>query len=273
MANKNMHKAKVAKNDEFYTQLTDIEKELQYYITHFKDAIIYCNCDGENSNFVKYFKNNGEKLGIKKLLYSSCDFRSDESIEMLKEANIVVTNPPFSLFREFISLLAEYNKKFLIIGNLNAITYKDCFKLIKENRMWLGVNNVKEFIKPDGEKQKFGNVCWFTNLNHTKRNEEITLFKTYNENKYPKYDNYNAINVDKVKEIPKDYEGVMGVPITFLDKYNPEQFEILDCNDIRNENMRLKEYGIIKDKDSAINGKPIYARIVIKNRKPEITKI
>ncbi len=208
MKNSNLHKAKTEKNDEFYTQLSDIEKELKHYKEHFKGKVIFCNCDDpEWSNFWKYFELNFDFLGLKKLvsthfekdkgsykleiigdingdgkvtnkdiirtpLKQNGDFRSDESIEILKECDIVVTNPPFSLFRDFISLLVEYDKKFIVVGSMNAITYKECFKLIKENRMWLGMNYIKEFVKPDGTTQKFGNINWFTNLEHEKRNEE-----------------------------------------------------------------------------------------------------
>jgi len=290
MKNSNLHKAKTEKNDEFYTQLSDIEKELKHYKEHFKGKVIFCNCDDpEWSNFWKYFELNFDFLGLKKLvsthfekdkgsykleiigdingdgkvtnkdiirtpLKQNGDFRSDESIEILKECDIVVTNPPFSLFRDFISLLAEYDKKFIVVGSMNAITYKECFKLIKENRMWLGMNYIKEFVKPDGTTQKFGNINWFTNLEHEKRNEELILYRNYNETDYPKYDNYFAINVDKTKDIPCDYFGAIGVPISFLDKYNPKQFEI----------VRFRKGD--DDKDLAVNGICPYFRILIKRK-------
>jgi hypothetical protein len=303
MKNSNLHKAKTEKNDEFYTQLTDIEKELKHYREHFRGKVIFCNCDDpEWSNFWKFFELNFDFFGLKKListhyeqdkgsykleivgdingdgkvtskdiiktrLKQNGDFRSDEAIELLKEADIVVTNPPFSLFRDYISLLAEHNKKFIVVGSMNAITYKECFKLIKENKMWLGMNYIKEFVQPDGTTKKFGNINWFTNLEHKKRNEELILYRTYNETDYPKYDNYDAINVDKVKDIPVDYFGAIGVPITYLDKHNPNQFEIVSCNDyITNTKTRVKTHGLIKDKDGAINGKPKYARILIKRK-------
>jgi hypothetical protein len=170
------------------------------------------------------------------------DFRSEESIELLKQADIVVTNPPFSLFREFISLMMEHNKKFLLIGNSNAITYKEIFPLIKDNKLWMGINDGpfdfiipknspnKKFFEKDGKRLvKFGNITWWTNLEHNKRHKDIILYKKYkgNEKDYPKYDNYNAINVDKTQDIPLDYDGVMGVPISIIDKWNPEQFEII----------------------------------------------
>ena len=299
MKNSNLHKAKNEKNDEFYTMLSDIEKELQHYKEHFKDKVVYCNCDDHRfSNFYRYFSLNFEFLGLKKListhfsgdgiaykleitrdvngdgqineldtvetaLKQNGDFRSDECIELLKEADIVVSNPPFSLFREYVAQLNEYNKQFLVIGSMNAITYKDCFSLIKNNKMWLGNNYVKEFVQPRGEVKKFGNICWFTNIPHKKRNEEIILYKTYNETEYLKYDNYNAINVDKTKEIPMDFDGVMGVPISFLDKWNPNQFDLLGCS---------YEYGKIDEHiegtkyNCLLGGKEVYKRLLIKRK-------
>lgn len=254
--NGSLSAAKRAKNDEFYTQLTDIEKELRHYKAEFKGKVVFCNCDDpEWSNFWKYFTLNFEHLGLTKVVAThyapegdsyqleylgrgqevktplECDgdFRSPECVELLKQADIVVTNPPFSLFREYVAQLVEYQKKFLIIGSQNAITYKETFKLIRNNQLWIGITKPKEFKQLDGSIKVFGNIGWFTNLSHSKRNEELILFKKYvgNEHLYPKYDNYNAIEVSKVVDIPLDYEGAMGVPITFLDKYNPEQFEIL----------------------------------------------
>ena len=214
-------------------------------------------------------KNKNDKKPVKINLKGDGDFRSPECIELLKEADIVITNPPFSLFREYVDQLIKNNKKFLIIGNDNAITYKEIFKLVKENKIWLGYTRVKEFHKPDGSTQKFGNVGWFTNLDVKKRHEDIILFKTYKGNKsdYPKYDHYDAINVDRTKDIPVDYKGAMGVPITFLDKHNPEQFEIIDG---------LNRYSIlsgptVKTKGkylAQVNGEPIYVRIVIKSKNP-----
>ena len=251
MRNGNLHKAKAAKNDEFYTRLEDIEKELEHYTEHFKGKVVYCNCDDANrSNFFKYFSTNFQKLGLKKLITSGLkndgtgvvaiqtgddidiydgngDFRSEECIEFLKEADIVVTNPPFSCFRQYVAQLMQYGKKFLIIGNMNAITYKEIFSYIKNNELWLGITSIKDFIQPNGEIKKFGNICWLTNLEHKKRNEELILYKSYNPTEYPKYENYDAIEVSKVAEIPMDYEGVMGVPISFLDKYCPNQFGIV----------------------------------------------
>ena len=309
--NKNLHEAKRAKNDDFYTQLPDIERELRHYKEHFKGKVVLCNCDDPRvSNFFHYFSYNFEHLGLKKLI-TTCyknqsmdlfsrndseqaiwleydgdrdgsripdpeeigikhlegdgDFRSKECIELLKQADIVVTNPPFSLFREYVAQLVKYDKKFLIIGSINAISYKEIFPLIKDNKMWLGVNPVKEFKQPDGVTKKFGNICWFTNLPHNKRNQKIVLYKKYTPEEYPKYDNYDAINVNKTKEIPMDYDGVMGVPITFLDKYNPEQFEILDgigrYSMLTGPTKKTKGTYLTK-----VDGIPKYARIIIKKR-------
>ena len=262
MANTNLNKAKKAKNDEFYTQLSDIENELNHYTDQLKDKIVYCNCDNEDSAFITYFKTQP----IKKLLHSSIqegiDFRSPESIKMLEECDIVVTNPPFSLFREYIAQLVEYDKKFIIIGNKNAITYKEIFKLIKDNKLWLGYNSpgISEFIQLDGLIKKFGNINWFANVEVTTRNEDLILYKKYKKTDYPKYDNYNAINVDKVKDIPINYKGAMGVPITFLGKHNPEQFEILKCS-AYSEPTHYGCGGLY------VNGNKKYARILIKNKR------
>ena len=278
-ANANLHKAKDAKNDEFYTQLTDVAKELMHYKAHFKDKIVFCNCDDPTwSAFWKYFHLNFAELGLKKListhydreeatykmeytggddndievgvktpLEGNGDFRNQECLDLLDECNIVVTNPPFSLFREYVAVLMEHEKKFLIIGNKNAITYKEFFPLLKDDEVWIGCTNVKEFLQPDGSIKKFGNIGWFTNLDVAKRHEKLILWKHYTEEEYPKYDNYDAINVDKVSEIPCDYDGVMGVPITFLDSFNPEQFEILGYTgglgwNERNKVKTSKEY-------------------------------
>lgn len=292
--NANLHKAKKAKKDEFYTQLSDIERELSHYKEHFRGKTVLCNCDDPRvSNFFHYFAYNFEHLGLKKLI-TTCyknqdidlfsmnsseqavyliyegdidgdrvpspdeigvhplrgdgDFRSQECIELLKEADIVVTNPPFSLFREYVAQLIEYDKKFLIIGNMNAITYKEIFSLLKENKIWVGYSfNVSyvyktsyknelatnaQFVRskgynPDEGYLKVPAVAWFTNLDIKKRHENLILYKSYNPEDYPKYENYDAINVGKVSDIPCDYDGVMGVPITFLDKYNPDMFEII----------------------------------------------
>lgn len=294
--NKNMIKAKKEKNDEFYTQLSDIENELKHYKEHFKDKIVFCNCDDpEWSNFWKYFELCFEHLGLKKLvsthyetnkpsyklelekingeliktkspLLQNGDFRSPECIEILKECDIVVTNPPFSLFREYVAQLIEYDKKFLIIGNVNAITCKEIFPLIKENKVWFGPSissGDREFRVPDNypleasgtrideEGNKYirvKGVRWFTNLDHQKRHEKVILYKKYFDDisLYPKYDDYKAINVDKSKDVPSDYFEEMGVPITFLDKLCPEQFKIIDLA------------------TPSINNKKCYKRLIIK---------
>lgn len=322
MANGTLKSAKKNKNDEFYTQLGDIENELKYYKDFFKGKTVLCNCDDPRvSNFFHYFSYNFEHLGLKKLI-TTCyksknmdlfsqndskqavyleyegdkngnkmpdaeeigvkplkgdgDFRSDECIELLKQADVVVTNPPFSLFREYVAQLMKYDKKFLIIGNQNAITYKEIFSLIKENKLWLSHSlsyiafkvpdyyeekSTRFWIDETGQKwRSMGNVCWFTNIETTKRYEELELYKKYNPQEYPKYDDYNAINVDKVCEIPVDYDGIMGVPITFLDKYNPYQFEIIGIDRYVEDNPNF-------GKRFTINKKEIYARVLIRRKK------
>ena len=323
--NSNLHKAKEKKNDEFYTQLSDIENELRHYKQHFRGKVVYCNCDDPyESNFFKYFAMNFNSLGLKKLIatgyatppvagkepknqsyavyinevtdlngdgridlqdvelllkmkkntrrklhgddkFPAGDFRSKESIALLKQADVVVTNPPFSLAREYIKFLEEQKKSFLIIGDLNWITYKEVFPLLKNNQMWLGYNSVKGFIQSNGNIKKFGNKLWFTNLDVSKRHEDLILYKKYNPEDYPKYDNYDAININKVSEIPYDYDGVMGVPITFLSKYNPEQFEIVAP-------FNTSIPGMIKSAEGKINGKITYARILIRKRKSAVSE-
>lgn len=259
-ANANLHKAKDAKNDEFYTQLTDVAKELMHYKAHFKDKIVFCNCDDPTwSAFWKYFHLNFAEFGLKKListhydreeatykmeytggndndievgvktpLEGNGDFRNQECLDLLDECDIVVTNPPFSLFREYVAVLMEHKKKFLIIGNKNAITYKEFFPLLKDDVVWIGCNSPSEFSTPDGVTKKLNGLTrWFTNLDVAKRHEKLILWKKYTPEEYPKYDNYDAINVNKVSEIPCDYDGVIGVPITFLDSFSPDQFEVL----------------------------------------------
>jgi hypothetical protein len=299
MNKENLNNAKNTKNDEFYTKLTDIEKELMHYKEMFVGKTIYCNCDDPvKSNFVQWFYMRFNILHLKRIIVTSynsdtCngwggyywdsdfatvdpksidiskeiekdvrklngngDFRSDECIELLKQADIVVTNPPFSLFRDYVNVLMDNNKDFLILGNMNAITYKEVFPYIKDNRIGLGyLNGAKSFITPDGVEQKFGNIFWYTTLPIAKHNEELILYKHYNPEEYPKYDNYDAINVDKTCDIPEDYDGVMGVPISFLDKYNPTQFEIIQFRK-GNDN-----------KDLSYNGKTPYFRILIKKKK------
>lgn len=277
--NNNLHTAKKEKNDEFYTRIEDIDKELKHY--NLKGKSIYCNTDDyRKSNFVKYFVDNFNRLeigritatcfdngngaymyqydginAIQRKLEGNGDFRSAECVELLKQSDVVVTNPPFSLFREYVAQLMDYNKKFLIIGNKNAITYKEIFPLIKDNKLWLGITSPEDFIQPKGDKKKNmkGLTRWFTNLEHSKRTYPLDLYKNYNAEKYPKYDNYDAINVDKASDIPCDYDGIMGVPITFLDKYCPTQFEIVK--------FRKGD----DDKDLYISGhKSIYFRILIR---------
>ncbi|MDF2880239.1 MAG: adenine-specific methyltransferase [Clostridiaceae bacterium] len=283
MKNNNLKNAKKEKNDEFYTQLSDIEKELKHYKEQLKDKNVFCNCDDpEYSNFWNYFKLNFEHLGLKTLiathyekvkpsyklefdgkdtiktdLKQNGDFRSPESVEILKQSDIIITNPPFSLFREYIGQLIEYDKKFLIIGNNNSITYKEVFSLIKENKIWLGYSPRSMKFKMPDNTFKDVNACWFTNLDTTKRHEKLILYKTYNEHDYPKYDNYDAINVNKVSAIPCDYNSVIGVPITFMDKYNPKQFEIIGQTGVDIDLTKGRPY---------INGKRMYARILIKRK-------
>ena len=299
-ANTNLHNAKRVKNDEFYTRYEDIEAEVMKYRKQFQDKVVYLPCDDpaeKKSEFWSFFVANFESFGLKKLiathyeengqaykiwidrdndlngdgwiddgdaiqedLVGNGDFRSPECIEILKECDIVCTNPPFSLFREFVNVIMTHGKQCLIIGNQNAFAYKEIFPLIKDNKLWTGYNMVKEFNQPDGSVKKFGNVCWFTNMMISKRNEELVLTKSYNPIDYPKYDNYDAIEVGKVANIPKDYYGVMGVPITFLDKYNPEQFEILG-------NSRYHDGNNVADDINFVNGKQKYNRVLIRRKK------
>lgn len=365
--NSDLKKANKNKKDEFYTQLADIEVELKHYRKHFKDKVVFCNCDDPyESNFFKYFAMNFNYLGLKKLI-ATCymgspvvgeqfeqlslfdimqnedntpkrhpykievtevtdingdgaidlsdveyllrnnknaltllkgngDFRSEECIEILKQADIVVTNPPFSLFREYVAQLVEYNKQFLIIGNVNSMICKEIFPLVKENKMWMGYSihsGDREFRVPDdypleasgyridnqGKKYiRVKGVRWYTNLDYIERHKDIDLWKKYSPEEYPKYDNYNAINVDTTADIPEDYFGVMGVPITFLDKYNPDQFEIVwqasgntrACAPIN----ILQELGYQPHKEDrggcgVINGKRVYSRILIRRKQNE----
>ena len=315
--NKALSNANRAKKDEFYTQLSDIENELRHYRQHFRGKTILCNCDDPyESNFFKYFAMNFNFFGLKKLIctcYASSpvvytqmsffgeeevvgtsddkpellngdgDFRSDECIELLKEADIVVTNPPFSLFREYVAQLIEYNKKFIIIGNQNAITYKEIFPLLKDNKMWIGYKSgdmaftvpnsyesreTRFWIDENGQKwRSLGNICWYTNLDIEKRHEDLILFRNYTPENYPHYDNYDAIEVSKVADIPCDYDGAMGVPITFMDKFNPEQFEILGATE--SEGKGFSNGLWIEDSKVAqplINGERKYKRIFIKRK-------
>ncbi len=347
--NSNLHKANRAKQDEFYTQLIDIEKELKNYKKQFENKVVYCNCDDPfESNFFKYFASNFNALKLKKLIATSykpspiantqvglfgddkslkpvkgrpktnankfiinevCDFdkdgafdlrdmaeqlkankmnewspmegdgdfRSSESIELLKQADIVVTNPPFSLFREYVAQLFEYDKRFLILGSQGAIIYKEIANLVKQDNIWLGHDNggtkwfqvPSDYDIPTESRKKnvngikyfsMGSVNWYTNLDVSSRHIDLVLYKRYSEKEYPKYDNYDAINVNRYIDIPMDYEGVMGVPITFLGHYNPDQFEIIGLD---------RYVGKNGDKDFTINGKLLFRRLLIKNKKPQ----
>jgi hypothetical protein len=332
--NLKLNTARDAKNDEFYTRRSDIEKEMRHYRKQFCNKVILCNCDDPYENhFFKYFALNFNFLGLKKLI-ATCyagspiantelslfdhepvedkttksphkieivevddynkdgavnladveyllrnhkntltrlkgdgDFRSAECIELLKHVDIVVTNPPFSLFREYVAQLMEYKKNYLVIGNKNAITYREIFSFINKDRLWLGHTSPQEFLLPDGtiSKQVQGLCRWFTNLDTTKRHEDLILYKKYTPQEYPKYDNYDAIDVGKVVEIPVDYEGVMGVPITFLDKYNPKQFEIVGLIAGNIKGLAGIPSKIGKD-GPYINGKLKYGRILIRKR-------
>ena len=312
---RNLDRAKAAKKDEFYTQLSDIEHELRHYKQHFRGKTVLCNCDDPRvSKFFRYFALQFETLGLKKLI-TTCyksqeidlfsrhdseraiwleylggldrsrmpdadeigvdllqgdgDFRSDECIALMREADVVVTNPPFSLFREFVAQLVDHKKKFVIVGHQNAITYKEIFKLIKENKIWLGYGfeggaghfinkSYEDYATASDHKEgmiRVSGVHWFTNLDTRKRHEDLVLYKKYSAGDYPKYDNYDAINVNKVNDIPADYAGAIGVPITFLNKYNPDQFEIIK--------FRKGD----DDKDLTVNGKSPYFRILVRNKR------
>ena len=347
--NKNLNSAAKTKNDEFYTQKSDIENELKHYKEFFRDKVIFCNCDDPyKSEFFKYFAKRFNSLGLKRLI-ATCydgspivgneiplfkvdtgktafkveinevqdwngdgrkdlldveyiiqhgqnvltplegngDFRSAECVELLKQADIVVTNPPFSLFREYVAQLMAYDKKFLIIGNINSITYKEIFPLIKENKMWLGYRmgrGISGFMVPEkyelygtearienGKRIISTNQClWYTNLDIKKRHEDLPLVFSYEEEpeKYPHYDNYDAIEVSKTADIPYDYDGVMGVPITFLDKYNPAQFEILghtSSADLSPAVEAIRTDPNFRNR-GIIDGKQKYDRILIRRR-------
>ena len=334
MPQENLTQARIARNDEFYTQLDDISKELKHYKEYFRDKVVFCNCDDPyESNFFKYFALNFNALGLKKLiatcyngspvsgkeltidfeestpqpekvaykveitevkdmnndgavnlldiqyilrhvngviskLQKNGDFRSEECKELLQQADIVVTNPPFSLFREYLAQLDHYNKQFVIVGNTNALTYKEVFRMFQADKIRTGYTNFNVgmyFAVPDtyekfhhienGKKMaRVSTSCWFTNLPVKRHADFLDLYKHYTPEAYPKYDNYDAINVNTYTDIPCDYEGVMGVPITFLDKYNPEQFEIIK--------FRKGD----DDKDLTINGKSPYFRILIQRK-------
>lgn len=334
--NKNLNYAIKAKKDEFYTQLSDIEKELKYYKDAFNGKVVLCNCDDPRvSNFFHYFAYNFERLGLKKLI-TTCyknqnmdlftenkleqaisleyfgtkngnsipsveeigikelkgngDFRSEECVALLKQADIVVTNPPFSLFREYVAQLIQYQKMFVIMGKITSVSMKEIFPLIKNNKVWLGASihsgDRKFFVPDDYELYASGcgidengkryirvkGIRWFTNLDNKDRHEEMILYKKYNEEDYPKYVNYDAIEVGKTADIPCDYYGEMGVPITFLDKYNPQQFEIIG------HSLELADMNIVKKELGKLNGGPrfyirqngtlkrLFERIIIKRK-------
>ena len=338
--NRSLHAARATKQDEFYTQLPDIEKELKHYTQHFKNKTVLCNCDDPKlSRFFHYFSRKFNDLKLKKLI-TTCyknrdpdlfskhkskrgvclvyegertpggrvptanrigirplegdgDFRSDECIALLKQADIVVTNPPFSLFREYVAQLVDHDKGFVIIGNHNAISYKEIFALLKDDRIWLGYTQPVAFRVPDYYEMRavrswrdeqgnnwrsLGNACWFTNLDIAKRHEELILYKMYDQAQYPTYDNYDAIEVSRYANIPSDYEGAMGVPLTFLGKYNPDQFEILGITDRGNAwGLKTKEYtredlpnASDLNRRAAIKigktYKPTYARLLIRRK-------
>ncbi len=352
--NESLGAAKTAKKDEFYTQLTDIEKEMRHYRAHFRGKTVLCNCDDPfESNFFKFFVLNFNRLGLKKLiatcyagspianrqlslfdvlgqteekqnipykavvtqvydktgdggvdmldvaelfksgentlteLKSDGDFRSEECLALLDKADIVVTNPPFSLFREYVAMLMEHQKKFIIIGSQNSLTYKEIFSLMRDNELWLGNQfgdmafKVPKNYEPretrywqdeTGQKwRSFGNICWFTNLDIKKRHESMILVKRYTPDEYAKYDNYDAINVDKTVDIPCDYPGIMGVPITFMDKYSPEQFEIVGLIAGNIKGLAGIESSTGKD-GPYIDGRLKYGRILIRNKHPELPK-
>lgn len=344
-SNKNLRKANKEKNDEFYTQLSDIEKELRHYKEHFKDKVVLCNCDDPRvSNFFHYFSYNFENLGLKKLI-ATCyknqdmdlfsqnrsekaiyleytgdkngdkvpnldeiginhlngdgDFRSAECIALLKQADIVVTNPPFSLFREYVAQLIEYNRMFVIVGHQNAIKYKEIFPLIRDNKIWLGFGfkggaahfineHYEDYATASDRKEgmiRVSGVHWFTNLDINKRHEDLILYKKYTPEEYPKFENFDAINVDVTKDIPIDYDGMVGVPITFMDKYNPDQFEIIGVG-IANLGLQIgikpykpehKKYRKEIQERGAVDGDLYmmvdgvvtvpYTRIIIKNKR------
>ena len=332
-SNKSLGDAKKAKEDEFYTQLADIEHELVHYREHFRGKTVLCNCDDPRvSNFFHFFAYQFEALGLKRLI-TTCyknqtpdlfsqhdceraislvydgdkngnrvpdpeeigihelqgdgDFRSAECIELLMQADIVVTNPPFSLFREYLAQLVQFDKKFLIVGNMNEAHYKEVFSLIMDNKMWLGYQNgdmefrvpphygareTRFWIDETGQKwRSLGNACWFTNLDIRKRHEQLILCKSYTPEAFPTYANFDAIDVGKVADIPFDWDGLMGVPDTFLEQYNPDQFEIvgLGSGDLAKQIGVRKNYRGRTDVALKVDGKKKcpYSRIIIRRRK------
>lgn len=359
--NDSFARAKSAREDEFYTQLSDIEKEMRHYRRHFKGKTVFCNCDDPfESNFFKYFILNFNRLGLRKLIVTcytgspiagkqltlfdvlnetveenqnrpykaiittvydktgdgqvdmfdvaelfksgeneltelegNGDFRSPECLALLDEADIVVTNPPFSLFREYVETLMEHEKKFIIIGSQNAITYKEIFPLLMNNNMWLGYNNgdmafkVPQYYEPrktrywvdeSGQKwRSMGNIAWYTNLDLKRRHEEMILVKRYASDTYNQYDNYKGIDVESLDQIPCDYAGVMGVPLTIMQSHNPDQFEIIGFG----KGELAKSIGVTKNHRGRADlaytlpdgkHKCPYGRILVRNKHPEKPK-
>lgn len=317
-SNANLTLARRNKNDEFYTRLVDIEHELRHYVGHFRDKTVFLNCDDPaHSGFWEYFDINFDVLGLHRVisthytgpgsgnlppsymqeivrradgtrsqtlrtdLSGDGDFRSEEALALLAESDIVVTNPPFSLFREYIGQLMDHGKKFLVLGNTNAVTYKEIWPHIQDGRMWLGAstfNTGMYFYVPEDfeyaasykfDRVKDGkpvcrvsNICWYTNLDHSRRHEEITLFRSYDENTYPVYDGYDAIEVSRVSDIPLDFDGIMGVPITFLGKHSPEQFDIVGCSYVHGRPGTWPEGTVMSPQ---VDGRNIYKRLFIRH--------
>ena len=298
--NANLQAARAKKNDEFFTRLSDIEAELPHYQKHFKGRTVYCNCDcPETSNFWRFFAVHFEDYGLKRLIATfkgptayltemkfSCgcrsvtrqqllqggDFQSPECVQYLRQADIIVTNPPFSLWREYLSLLTAYRKDFLIIGPMHAITYKTVFPLLQGGKLWLGNSAVQAFQTPGGNLSKFGNIFWYTNLDYPKRHVPLPLSCHYSPELYPKYVNYDAVEVGKVALLPGDYDGAMGVPVSFLRRHCPAQFEILGLSNtvgaaIPEDLPRHLRGGIrfyLRDRDG--NYRRMYERLVIQKK-------
>ena len=332
--NANLHGAKRAKNDEFYTRIQDVEAELYHYRPHFKDKVVYLNCDDPRwSAFWRFFCLQFSVLGLKGLiathytgvtepgepsfmieakrgrddtmpggwvdpktggvqtpLEGDGDFRSPECVELLKRSDIVVTNPPFSLFREYIGQLMEYDKEFVVMANKNSITYKEVWPYIHSGNLWVGATSLNggrwmilpsdievesDKVKLDSDGNRILNVagvCWFTNLDHHKRHEELITWKKYSPEEFPHYDNYDAIEVSQVKHIPADYDGIMGVPITFLDKWNPEQFEFLGASDNGAVPEDLKLPHFKRHNEPYVDGRKVYKRLFIRPIKSQPTE-
>lgn len=284
--NLTLREALIAKNDEYYTFLPDIEKELAHYSAFLKGKIVYCNCDDpEKSNFVKYFIDNFSKLSLKELIATSYeenghgkllkyngvdkvlleldgdgDFASEECIKLLKESDVVITNPPFSLFRPYFALLTKYDKKFLVIGNMNIITFKEIFPYFKENKVWLGTTRAYSFLKPNGEIQKSVNTCWYTNIKGDVENKSLKLTKTFVPENYPKYDNFDAIDCRKIVDIPMDYDDLIGVPVSLMCHHYQDQFELVGIVNHGSDN----EYDFCRPK---IGGKEVFKRLIIRRIK------